>query len=92
MSILTPHERDGYIYFDEDEAKAAGEALAETYQNAEPFPHIAVENFLPADFLRNLLPDFPATDGKSFFDRAQERYKFQFPPSEIPGRRLRNLD
>ena len=91
MSILKPLERDGYIYFDEEAAKAAGEALADSYQNAEPFPHIAVENILPLDFLRGLLPEFPATEGKDFFDRAQERYKFQFPPAEIPGRRLRNL-
>jgi len=91
MSILQPLESDGYIHFDEAASKAAGEALAERYQSAEPFPHIVMEDFLPVDFLRGLLPEFPATDGKQFFDRDQERFKFQFPPSEIPGRRLRNL-
>lgn len=91
MSILVPLERDGYICFDDEASKAAGKALAEQYQTAQPFPHIVMENFLPVDFLRDLLPEFPPTDGKSFFEREQERFKFQFHPSEIPGRRLRNL-
>ena len=91
MAILNPLESDGYIHFDEAASKAAGEALAHSYQTAEPFPHIVMEEFLPVDFLRALLPEFPATDGKTFFDRDQERFKFQFQPAEIPGRRLRNL-
>jgi len=50
-----------------------------------------MEDFLPADFLRSLLPEYPSTDNKAGFDRTQERSKFQFPPSDVPGRRLRNL-
>ncbi len=91
MAILTPHERDGYIYFDEAECRAAGQALAERYQNADPFPYIAVKDFLPVDFLMGLLDGFPDSTGKSYFDRDQERLKFQYPPGDIPGRRLRNL-
>lgn len=91
MAILNPRESDGYIYFDREECAAAGAALADSYQNAQPFPHIAVDDFLPAEFLRDLLSEFPDTAGKSFFDRDQERLKFQFRPEEIPGRRLRNL-
>lgn len=91
MAILNPKDVDGYICFDEAEAKAAGEALAERYQSAEPFPHIVMEDFLPADFLRGLLPEFPGQEGKEFFDREQERFKMQYQPAEIPGRRLRNL-
>lgn len=91
MSILKPLEQDGYICFDEEESKAAGAALAEKYQTAQPFPHIVMDDFLPADFLRDLLPEFPDSTGKTFFDRDQERFKFQFPPRDIPGRRLRNL-
>ncbi len=91
MAILNPRESDGYIYFDREECAAAGAALADSYQNAQPFPHIAVDDFLPAEFLRDLLSEFPDTAGKSFFDRDQERLKFQFRPDEIPGRRLRNL-
>ncbi len=91
MAILTPQEHDGYISFDEEQARAAGKALAEQYQSAEPFPHIVMEDFLPVEFLRGMLGEFPDSTGKDFFDRAQERFKFQFPPRDIQGRRLRNL-
>lgn len=91
MAVLKPLERDGYIYFDEEESKAAGAALAERYQTAQPFPHIVIDDFLPADFLRGLLGEFPDSTGKTYFDREQERFKFQFQPKDIPGRRMRNL-
>jgi len=91
MAILEPLERDGYIHFDDARSKAAGEALAARYQNAQPFPHIAIDDFLPPDFLRGLLDEFPDSSGKTFFDRDQERFKFRFGPNEIPGARLRGL-
>lgn len=91
MAILSPRETDGYIHFEEEECIAAGKALAEQYQNAGPFPHIVMDNFLPSDFLKNLLADFPDTTDHQYFDRSQERLKYQFRPSEIPGRKLRNL-
>jgi len=91
MAILNPQEQDGYIFFDEEEAKAAGAALAERYQSAKPFPHIVLDDFLPAEFLRGLHAEFPDSTGKSYFDRDQERLKFQYAPREIPGRRMRNL-
>lgn len=91
MSILNPIESGGYISFDQEECIAAGAARAEAYQNAQPFPHIVMEDFLSADFLRSLLPEFPDSTGKTHFDREQERLKYQYPPREIGGRRLRNL-
>ncbi|MBO9576296.1 MAG: 2OG-Fe(II) oxygenase [Sphingobium sp.] len=91
MAVLNPKESDGYIYFDEDECAAAGAALAEKYQTNQPFPHIAIDDFLPVDFLRGLLPEFPDNSSNTYFDRDQERFKYQTPPKNIPGRRLRNL-
>lgn len=91
MAILEPIERDGYIHFDDARSEAAGEALAAQYRNATPFPHIAIDDFLPADFLRSLLGEFPDSAGKRFFDRDQERFKFRYGPNEIPGTRLRGL-
>jgi Rps23 Pro-64 3,4-dihydroxylase Tpa1-like proline 4-hydroxylase len=91
MSLLKPVESDGYICFDREQCVAAGKALAEQYQTAQPFPHIVMDDFLPADFLQSLLGEFPDNSGKTYFDRDQERLKYQFAASEIPGRRLRNL-
>lgn len=91
MATLTPIEDNGYIHFDEAASKSAGSALAEQYQNAKPFPHIVMDEFLPKSFLSGLLHEFPDTSDKSYFDRDQERFKVQLPPSQIPGPRLRNL-
>jgi Rps23 Pro-64 3,4-dihydroxylase Tpa1-like proline 4-hydroxylase len=91
MSVLVPQETDGYIHFDEEQCAGAGASLAAQYRSADPFPHVVMDDFLPAEFLRGLLPEFPGYEGRTYFDRSQERLKFQFPPKDIPGRRLRNL-
>ncbi len=41
------------------EAKAYGERLASTYQAAEPFPHIVIDDFLPAALTTEMLEHFP---------------------------------
>ncbi len=91
MSVLTVRDRAGWLSFDDAECRAAGAARADAYRNAEPFPHIAIDDFLAPDLLRSLLPGFPATDGKACFDRDQERLKYQFPAHEIADPRWRNL-
>jgi len=40
-------------------ARKVGESLAEQYCFAEPFPHIVLDNFLPADVLSIALKHFP---------------------------------
>lgn len=91
MTMLTLHNKNDYIFFEKEECRAAGKKLAEEYQNASPFPHIVVDDLLDKDVLRGVAANFPALDGKSFFDRAQERFKFQFLPREVPNGRTRNL-
>lgn len=91
MSVLNPIEANGYISFDQEQCVAAGTARADSYQNAAPFPHIVMDDFLPVGLLRELLAEFPDSAGKTHFDRDQERLKYQYQPSDIAGRRLRNL-
>ena len=91
MSVLTLHDSDGYRYFDETECRAAGRALADDYQNAEPFPHIQIENLLDVAMLRGVARNYPAIDQKQFFDRDQERFKYQFHAQEVPNGFTRNL-
>lgn len=82
---------NGYLAFDADECRNYGRSLAETYQAASPFPNIVIDDFLPPDLLRGVLADFPSTEGKTFFDRDQERLKFQFSPNESNSSVVRNL-
>lgn len=87
MSYLDIVSRD-YGFFDAEAMKAKGLELSERYANADPFPHIAIDDFLPADVLDQCLKDFPATpDPESqSYDRAQERYKTSFNPDYLSPR------
>lgn len=91
MSVLTLARFGDYLAFDEDQCRAAGRALAGEYRSASPFPHIAIDNLLDADLLRSIAGHYPALDGKQFFDRDQERLKYQFAPKEIEFGATRNL-
>jgi hypothetical protein len=77
--------------FDAEECKSLGASLHSQYVEAEPFPSIVLEDFLDVSILKTLLADFPARDGKSYFDRDQERFKYQFHPWDVEGPALRNL-
>src|SRR5438046_411619 len=61
MLRLTP--RDGYLAFDGDECRKFGRSLANEYQNASPFPHIVIDDFLPSDLLKRVLAHFPSIAG-----------------------------
>jgi hypothetical protein len=70
------------------DSRDSGLEFRETYQAAQPFPHIVIEEFLPAPILEACLADFPTalSDTDVRFDRAQERLKFQFHPDRLPAR------
>ena len=82
---------NGYLALDPDECREAGRSLADKYQNASPFPHIVMDDFLDPEVLRGVLADFPSSDDKEFFDRDQERFKFQYQPHESSSGLVRNL-
>lgn len=91
MSVISVHDTAGYLHFDEKECREAGQARAERYRSATPFPHICLDEFIDPEFLRNLMPGFPGHEGKGHFDRNQERLKYQYVPGEVRNARLRNL-
>ena len=83
--------KGGYLALDPEECRSYGRSLSETYQNASPFPHIVIEDFIEPEVLKGILAEFPARDNKSYFDRDQERFKFQYQPHESPGGLTRNF-
>lgn len=89
--MLAMSSSKGYLAFDREECRAYGRSLAAEYQSASPFPHIVIDNFLPEEVLRAVLADFPSNEGRPFFDRDQERLKFQVSPLECPSPAVRNL-
>ena len=80
-----------YLALEPDECREFGRSLADQYRNAAPFPHIVMDDFLEPDVLREVLADFPSSGDKEFFDREQERFKFQYQPHESPSGLVRNL-
>jgi hypothetical protein len=92
MRMLHFARINGYLALDPDECREFGRSLAERYQNADPFPHIVMDQFLDPDVLLELLADFPSSEDKPFFGRDQERLKFQYQPHEaLPGSRGTSL-
>ena len=73
----------GYRRFDHQQCDDVGNRYAAAYQSAAPYPHIVIDDFLDKDMLRNVADHYPATDGRTYFDRSQERFKFQFGPDAI---------
>ena len=53
-----------------------GSELAAEYNAAQPFPHIALDGFMPPQILERCLKEFPSNIGSAggAFDRDQERY------------------
>lgn len=90
-ALLTLRLDGGYYSFDEVECRDKGRALATTYRDAHPFPHVVIENFVDTELLRKAAHSFPSIEGKSYFDRSQERLKYQFHASESGSGLVRNL-
>lgn len=80
-----------YLALDAEECRALGRSLSESYRSASPFPHIVIDDFLDANVLRKLIAEFPSNEDKSYFDRDQERLKFQYNPLEVSSGLARNL-
>lgn len=91
MSLLTLRNPDGYLCFDEAECRAAGKVLGLAYRGASPFPHIMIDDFLDADLLRSVARAYPDRTSGRFFDRDQERLKYQFKPGETTSGLVRNI-
>ena len=72
-----------------DEAKVVdkGRDLRKSYLDADPFPHIAIDDFLPEAILERCLTEFPTdTSGVTdTYDRKQERFKRAFTPDVLPS-------
>jgi len=91
MTFLTSNRADPFA-FDIDTAKELGKDLADQYRAGDPFPHIAIDDFLAEEVVDYCLAHFPKSldaDGRAF-NRDHERYKQSFHPDYLEPR-LRSL-
>jgi len=91
MPILNLTDLNGYRCFDFEDCAAAGNSLSAQFRENAPYPHIVIDDFLDAEILRDVLAEFPASDGLDYFDRNQERLKFQFRPDQCANAATRML-
>ncbi|MBY0420702.1 MAG: 2OG-Fe(II) oxygenase [Parvularculaceae bacterium] len=84
MSYLEVVNLD-YGLFDAETLKSKGGELSDAYANADPFPHIVIDDFVTPAMLDVCLRQFPAAPDpdSASFDRAQERYKTSFNPDYL---------
>lgn len=60
ITATLPVETEQGLYLDLKKAREFGESLAGEYCFADPYPHIVIDNFLPKNFIDNLLINFPS--------------------------------
>ena len=88
MKPILPVQLDSGLFLDPSEARHIGESLAESYCFADPFPHIVLDNFFPADVIQMALENFPpeslASD-KVFEMGYAGLHKRQVLPAECNG-------
>jgi Rps23 Pro-64 3,4-dihydroxylase Tpa1-like proline 4-hydroxylase len=82
---------DSVVTFDMASCEAAGANLFERYRAAEPFPHIVLDDFIDREILKGLLEEWPDASEKRFYNRAQERLKYEWQPHELTSPRLRSF-
>ena len=70
MNPVLPIDTTEGFRLDSKKAREIGESLSERYCFAEPFPHIVIDNFLPAPVIEAALRGFPsaALPGDTVFE------------------------
>lgn len=65
---LDPEVRGDTVFLNRKECQELGGALHDEYVNNSPYPHVVLENFLPAPILRRIVDEFPKRETGRFSD------------------------
>jgi hypothetical protein len=82
-SVLPIQMQDGGFSLDCKVAESIGQRLYNAYVNANPFPHIALDHFLPEPLVAEILKNFPyeTVDSEVNFEMGYAgQHKRQIPP------------
>ena len=88
--VLSLQRDDGFFELDRAEAKVLGGQYADRYQNASPFPHIVLDNFVASDILHTVVREFP-TPEKGRFDDAFSQLKTDYTHEKIRSAYIQDL-
>ncbi|HEY8216658.1 MAG TPA: 2OG-Fe(II) oxygenase [Acidimicrobiia bacterium] len=72
--------------FDDPRYAGLAASLAPSYRDAEPFPHVVIDDFLPVELARGVSWAFPARDDLEWVERdnVNNRRRFQDDETKIP--------
>ncbi len=93
MPVLETSRLSGdVVALDKAQCIAAGTALHDRYVAAQPYPHIVIDDFIDTDVLRQLAAEWPeTTTDRKYYDRSQERLKYEWQPHELRTPALRSF-
>jgi Rps23 Pro-64 3,4-dihydroxylase Tpa1-like proline 4-hydroxylase len=67
------------------EARALGRSNAENYQGQKPYPHVCLDDFLPAEILDRVLSELrELPEAEGIYNRSQEKLKTSYLPERLP--------
>lgn len=75
-----------FFAFDADLLMPLAKGLSYDYQNADPFPHIVIDDFLPLEVAESLLAHFPPPHSEVFANRSMPVQPGKF--GTVDGKRL----
>lgn len=75
-----------HLTIDRKVAREIGSRYAETYQSAEPYHHVCIDNFLPMEIINQVRADIETMEGveSQSFEAAEEKLKTQYNPDRMP--------
>ncbi|WP_019451226.1 2OG-Fe(II) oxygenase [Cupriavidus sp. BIS7] len=83
------------LFLEPQVARATGELMLDQYTNAEPFPHIVLDDFLPQSVLDRVLEEFPKGDltGAKVYNQGYVggKGKAQYNPTFLTSTYIRSL-
>jgi hypothetical protein len=91
MPILALKDISGYAAFDEEQCRQAGMALRHAFDNAKPFQHLVLDDFIDAAVLDRIAQNLPAAGSAEMIRTENHRLKRTWHPNLSQCATTRNL-
>ena len=74
-----------------DHISLVGKSWSSDYQNANPFPHIVFDNFLPEKVIKDIILKFPTENIQDNFNDKKQNKKRTFNPNDLESNYLKSI-
>lgn len=91
MAMLNFKRKGDFLTLIDDSDTLLNSDLPTQYQSAGPFAHGVYEDFVDAEILKQVANEYPSREAKQYFDRDQERFKYQYHPTESDSILIQSL-